>query len=119
MTGTLFEATEGAVELLGPGAVLLRGFAVGQGAAVVAGVHEVIVQAPLRQMLTPGGLQMSVAMTNCGALGWVSDRGGYRYAALDPTSGKPWPVMPEVFATLAADAAEVAGFANFEPDVCL
>jgi alkylated DNA repair protein (DNA oxidative demethylase) len=119
MTGPLFEATEAPVEPLCPGAVLLRGFALASGATLVAGVREVIAQAPLRQMVTPGGLRMSVAMTNCGTLGWVSDRAGYRYAALDPASGRPWPAMPPAFATLAAAAAEQAGFADFRPDVCL
>jgi alkylated DNA repair protein (DNA oxidative demethylase) len=76
-------------------------------------------QAPLRQMITPGGLRMSVAMTNCGPVGWVSDRAGYRYAPLDPTTGQPWPAMPRVFATLARRAAAEAGFDGFAPDACL
>jgi len=62
---------------------------------------------------------MSVAMTNCGAAGWVSDRTGYRYRRIDPETGRPWPAMPAVFAELAARAAEVAGFPAFAPDVCL
>ena len=106
-------------EILCAGAVLLRGFARALGVALLDGVREVVAQAPLRQMITPGGLRMSVAMTNCGPLGWVSDRAGYRYAALDPASGLPWPVMPAAFASLASDAAESAGFANFNPDACL
>src|SRR5262252_5649916 len=104
MTGQLFETAEAPVVSLGPGAVLLRGCALANDTALLIGVHEVIAQAPLRRMITPGGLQMSVAMTNCGSLGWVSDRGGYRYAALDPTSGRAWPAMPASFATLAARA---------------
>lgn len=116
----LFDAS-GAVqaEPLCPGAVLLRGLALPFDAALLDGVRKVIAQAPLRRMITPGGLQMSVAMTNCGSLGWVSDRAGYRYAALDPTSGQPWPAMPAAFATLAAEAAQRAGCENFNPDVCL
>ncbi|HUL65116.1 MAG TPA: DNA oxidative demethylase AlkB [Burkholderiaceae bacterium] len=102
-----------------PGAMLLRGFALPVDHALVAGVHAVIAQAPLRQMITPGGLQMSVAMTNCGSLGWVSDRAGYRYVPLDPVSALPWPAMPASFATLATRAAAQAGFENFHPDVCL
>lgn len=101
------------------GAVLLRGFACRLEAALLDGVREVVARAPLRQMITPGGLRMSVAMTNCGSLGWVSDRAGYRYAALDPASGLPWPAMPAAFAALASDAAGRAGFATFNPDVCL
>jgi DNA oxidative demethylase len=116
----LFDVTDTTqAEPLCAGAVLLRRFARALEMALLDGVREVVAQAPLRQMITPGGLRMSVAMTNCGSLGWVSDRAGYRYAALDPASGLPWPAMPAVFAALASDAAEPAGFANFNPDVCL
>jgi len=62
---------------------------------------------------------MSVAMTNCGALGWVTDRTGYRYDAIDPESGKPWPRIPDSFVRLAAGAAAQAGFERFVPDACL
>jgi alkylated DNA repair protein (DNA oxidative demethylase) len=119
MTGQLFEMAAEPIFSLGTGAVVLRGVALANDVALLAGVREVIAQAPLRRMITPGGLQMSVAMTNCGSLGWVSDRGGYRYAPLDPTSGRPWPALPPAFATLAAEAAEQAGFLGFKPDVCL
>jgi alkylated DNA repair protein (DNA oxidative demethylase) len=70
-------------------------------------------------MVTRGGFAMSVAMTNCGRAGWVTDRRGYRYEAIDPESGQPWPAMPPTFAALAADAAAAAGFAGFETDACL
>jgi alkylated DNA repair protein (DNA oxidative demethylase) len=119
MTRQLFETIEASAVELCTGAMLLRGFALAQDADLFAGVHRVIAQAPLRQMVTPGGLRMSVAMTNCGSLGWVSDRAGYRYAPLDPASDRPWPDMPVAFASLAADAAAQAGFENFAPDVCL
>jgi alkylated DNA repair protein (DNA oxidative demethylase) len=62
---------------------------------------------------------MSVAMTNCGGIGWVTDRTGYRYDALDPESGKPWPAMPSSFRELAGQAAAQAGFDRFSPDACL
>ena len=62
---------------------------------------------------------MSVAMTNCGSYGWVTDRTGYRYDAADPESGKAWPRMPHAFFTLAQDAATSAGFEDFQPDACL
>ncbi|NMG76374.1 DNA oxidative demethylase AlkB [Aromatoleum diolicum] len=104
---------------LGPGAVLLRGFATSRTTALLAALEQVIEQAPFRHMLTPGGLRMSVAMTNCGPLGWVSDRTGYRYTAADPQSALPWPSMPDEFRDLAQDAAAQAGFANFQPDACL
>src|SRR5512134_2608861 len=119
MTRELFANAEAQVEEICPGAVLLHGFALEAAPALLAGVQEVIAQAPLRRMFTPGGLQMSVAMTNCGSLGWVSDRTGYRYAPLDPQSQRPWPAMPETFAHLAAEAATQGGFEGFAPDVCL
>ncbi len=62
---------------------------------------------------------MSVAMTNCGDLGWVSDRAGYRYSPIDPDSGAPWPKMPAALKQLAHDAAAQSGYKGFEPDACL
>lgn len=106
-------------EPLAPGAVVLRGFARPHQAALLEALQHVIAAAPLRQMVTPGGLRMSVAMTNCGALGWLSDREGYRYGDLDPLTGRPWPPMPAVLARLATDAAARAGFGGFVPDACL
>jgi DNA oxidative demethylase len=106
-------------EPLSPGAVVLRRFAAGAGSDLAAALQDITVQAPFRHMVTPGGFSMSVAMTNCGAYGWVSDPTGYRYAALDPESGKPWPSLPEVFLKLAQEAAAKAGFVGFTPDVCL
>jgi alkylated DNA repair protein (DNA oxidative demethylase) len=104
---------------IGEGAVLLGGFAAQAADRLVAAIGAVAAQAPFRTMTTPGGRQMSVAMTNCGAGGWVSDRSGYRYSHTDPDSGKPWPAMPELFAELAADAAVAAGYPGFAPDACL
>jgi len=104
---------------LAPGAVVLHRFAVAAEAALFADFAEVTSKAPLRHMVTPGGFRMSVAMTNCGALGWVSDPSGYRYDALDPDSGDPWPRMPDSFARLARDAAAQAGFKDFAADACL
>jgi DNA oxidative demethylase len=75
--------------------------------------------APFRYMHTPGGGRMSVAITNCGALGWVSDRSGYRYSECDPESGRPWPPLPAAFRELATSVAARAGFPRFEPDACL
>jgi DNA oxidative demethylase len=66
-----------------------------------------------------GGFQMSVAMTNCGHLGWTSDESGYRYTSIDPATGEPWPPMPRVFTEVAARCASLAGFEGFEPDACL
>lgn len=106
-------------EQLGPGAVLLPGFASDVSDAILAGLHGVVREAPFRHMTTPGGWQMSVAMTNCGTLGWITDRTGYRYDAVDPNTGRPWPAMPTIFGDLARRAAEAAGFEGFAPDACL
>ena len=109
----------GRLQAIVPGAVVLRGLARPHALALLAGVDGVIAKAPLRHMRTPSGLPMSVAMTNCGALGWVSDARGYRYEPADPASGQAWPAMPVLFSQLAADAAAQAGFAGFAPDACL
>lgn len=101
---------------LGPGAVLLRGFAPDD---LPGAVEQLAAAAPFRHMVTPGGFRMSAAMTNCGALGWVSDRKGYRYSGIDPESGLAWPSMPATFLRLASEAAAAAGFADFVPDACL
>ena len=110
---------DGDVTPLAAGASLLCGFALAHEDALVASVSEVIAAAPLRHMLTPGGFRMSVAMTNCGALGWISDAHGYRYDACDPDGGRPWPAMPFAFMELATQASARAGFAGFLPDACL
>ena len=98
---------------------VLRGFAISEEQAFLEGVAEIAARAPFRHLVTRGGYRMSVAMTNCGALGWVSDRTGYRYAASDPESGRRWPRMPEDFVRLAGEAAAQAGFGSFVPDACL
>ena len=126
MTGTLLTADlfddlqpEQSSTLIAPGAVLLHGFARDIDTALLNAFDAVIGQAPLRHLCTPGGYTMSVAMTNCGPLGWVSDVGGYRYTALDPLSGQPWPAMPAVWLALAVRAAAEAGYGAFRPDACL
>jgi alkylated DNA repair protein (DNA oxidative demethylase) len=122
MTADLFEARDGIEmrhELLAPGAVVLRRYALPDGAALLAALHDVIALAPLRHMLTPGGFRMSVAMTNCGSLGWVTDETGYRYDPVDPGSGHNWPPLPDSFMRTAQGAAAQAGFAGFAPDACL
>ena len=101
------------------GAVLLRGFAKPVESSVIAALREIVAQAPFRRMFTPGGYQMSVAMTNCGTAGWVTDRSGYRYDGVDPDSGEPWPAMPAAFRELALHAAAEGGFDGFAPDACL
>jgi alkylated DNA repair protein (DNA oxidative demethylase) len=121
VTADLFESAPDvrpSREAMAEGAVLLRGFARPFEDDLIAELREIVAQAPFRHMVTPGGHQMSVAMTNCGSAGWVTDRSGYRYDANDPDAGKPWPAMPPSFRKLAREASVAAGFA-FSPDVCL
>jgi len=116
----LFDAADcrTAIEI-GPDALLLRGFASNTAPALLDALGHILAQAPFRHMVTPGGFRMSVAMTNCGALGWVSDETGYRYVPFDPQTGRAWPSLPAGFAQLARDAASQAGFDGFTPDACL
>ncbi|HLZ98317.1 MAG TPA: DNA oxidative demethylase AlkB [Steroidobacteraceae bacterium] len=106
-------------EALAAGAWLLHGFALAVDRALMAAVDEITAAAPFRHLETPGGFRMSVGMTNCGSLGWVSDRRGYRYESCDPLSGSAWPPMPAAFLTLAESAAAAGGFPGFIPDACL
>lgn len=112
-------AQSAAPQRLAPGACVLRGFALGEMTELLAGIESVSAAAPFRHWVTPGGFRMSVAMTNCGSSGWVSDCAGYRYAACDPSTGRPWPPMPRIFLELAQAAANAGGFSSFEPDACL
>lgn len=106
-------------ETLAAGAVLLRGFAWAQAEELLSGLAQVLRQAPFRHMLTPGGRALSVAMSNCGHTGWITDACGYRYSAFDPQSGKAWPAMPACFLRIAQAAAYEAGYIGFTPDACL
>ena len=106
-------------ERLADGAWVLRGFALAEASALVDAIGGIAATAPFRHLVTPGGYRMSVAMTNCGRLGWVSDRRGYRYSPRDPLHDRPWPPMPPLFAGLAERAAADAGFPGFAPDACL
>ena len=106
-------------EAIAPGAWLLRGFCLGEAASLLEQVRAIEARAPFRRMATRGGGTISVAMTNCGALGWVSDRTGYRYDGVDPGSDEPWPPMPDAFRRLAGRAAVAGGFAPMSPDACL
>ena len=122
MTADLFEAVPDvrpSREEMAEGAVLLRGFARPFEAELLSALRTIVKQAPFRHLVTPGGHRMSVAMTNCGSVGWVSDNTGYRYDAIDPESGQKWPAMPPVLRQLAADAADDAGFKDFAPEACL
>jgi alkylated DNA repair protein (DNA oxidative demethylase) len=118
-TGDLLSFMRGDTEPLTEGAVVLRGAASADAVALMAALGSVFAAAPVRHMTTPGGFTMSVAMTNCGRAGWVTDRSGYRYDPLDPVTQRPWPPMPAGFLELAARAASAAGFPGFVPDSCL
>lgn len=117
--GDLFADAPPTTEVIADGAVLLRGYARERAAALLAAIQGVLAEAPPRHLVTPGGFRMSVAMSNCGELGWISDRRGYRYSPIDPDSGRSWPAMPEVFRQLAAEAAVAAGYAPLQPQACL
>ena len=122
MTADLLESVPDfrpAEEVIAEGAVLLPGFARTIEVELLEALRAIIEQSPFRHMTTPGGHQMSVAMTNCGGFGWVTDRSGYRYDPNDPQSGKPWPPMPGAFRELARAAADRGGFGGFAPDACL
>ena len=109
----------GLSEELAAGACVLRGLALADDAELKRALAAVANAAPFRHMITPGGFRMSVAMTNCGGYGWVSDERGYRYSTADPQSGRRWPALPRVLAELAQRAAALAGYAGFAPDACL
>lgn len=115
----LFEPATGQREQIGPQACVLRGLALSRVPELLPALVAIEHCAPFRHLVTPGGFRMSVALTNCGAWGWTSDRRGYRYTRQDPDTGRDWPAMPEVFLRLAQDAAEQAGFGGFLPDACL
>jgi len=121
MTADLFDSLDGrpAREQIAEGAMLLRGFARPIQLDLRDALQTIADQAPFRHMQTPGGHHMSVAMTNCGPFGWVTDRTGYRYDPIDPVSQRPWPAIPPIFRELAGQAAAQAGFAGFWPDACL
>lgn len=119
-TPDLFDdPTPGKCEPMGPKAFVLRGFALPYVDKLLPAIDGIEAQSPFRHMVTPGGFTMSVALTNCGALGWTTDRHGYRYSGIDPEHGQPWPPMPEVFGRLVREMAATAGFEGFEPDACL
>jgi alkylated DNA repair protein (DNA oxidative demethylase) len=115
----LFDDPPPSREPLEEGAVLLRAFASADAPALVREIERIAEASPFRHLVVPGGHTMSVAMTNCGRVGWVSDRSGYRYDPVDPDTGQPWPAMPAVFLDLAARASAEAGFTGYDPDACL
>lgn len=112
-------ATPGQPRWLGRQAVLLPGFALARVEQLLPALRQIVLAAPFRNMVTPGGRTIAVRVTNCGDLGWISDLRGYRYSPVDPLGGQPWPALPDVFLELARSAAQAAGFEDFTPDACL
>jgi DNA oxidative demethylase len=104
---------------LAPGAVLLRGLGRADDVQILQALESVIAQAPLRHLQTPGGYTMSIQTTRCGSMGWVSEPGGYRYAASNPRTQQPWPAMPLCLMDFAVRAATEAGYPDFVPDSCM
>jgi alkylated DNA repair protein (DNA oxidative demethylase) len=122
MNTSLFEieaSTALSKDILGAGTAILAGFALDAEDELLSSLKCVVKWSPFRHMVTPGGFRMSVAMSNCGSLGWITDRTGYRYDGIDPEMNRPWPGMPAAFQELAIAAAKEAGFPNFAPDACL
>jgi len=122
LTADLFDSfaeAQPSRENIADGAVLLRGFVKPIENELIDAVRAIVLQSPFRRMTTPGGHLMSVAMTNCGERGWITDHTGYRYDPIDPRTGAPWPAMPPVLRDLARRAAEQGGFVGFAPDACL
>lgn len=106
-------------EVICPGAVVLRQFAIPESNQLLTEVEQLVAYSPFRKMITPGGFTMSAGLSSCGDYGWVSDRQGYRYESVDPSTARPWPAMPVSFRNLAVKAAQRAGYPDFEPDACL
>lgn len=106
-------------ERIGEGLVLFRGRLANQTDEILEAIQRIAAESAFRHLITPGGHRMSVSMTSCGELGWMSDRRGYRYTATDPRTRKPWPAMPALFRELASAAAYEAGFPDYCPDACL
>lgn len=106
-------------EQIGEQSYVLRGYALPWIERLLPELRRVLAQSPFRQMVTPGGFTMSAALSSCGALGWTTDRTGYRYTALDPNTQAPWPELPTTLRQLAMLAAADAGFDDFAPDACL
>jgi DNA oxidative demethylase len=111
--------TTPAIEHPTEGVTLLRAFCVREAPELLRAIDIISRSSPFRNMVVPSGHTMSVAMTNCGDLGWITDRTGYRYTTIDPLTNKPWPAMPPIFQQLATSAASAGGSPHFTSNACL
>lgn len=103
--------------MLAPGMIYAPGY-LDRAAQVdlLAAIRAVLAEAPLFQPVMPKtGAPFSVRMTNCGRLGWLSDSGGYRYAATHPATGRAWPSIPAIARRAWTDLAAYPD----EPEACL
>jgi len=100
-----------------PGAILWPGYLDrGTQESLLTSLRDVLAAAPLYTPRMPkSGKPMSVRMSNCGPLGWVTDEAGYRYQATHPETGLPWPPIPDV---LLAAWRDLGGYA-LPPESCL
>jgi len=87
-----------------------------QQSRLVAELRRILDRAPLYSPAMPrSGSPYSVRMSNCGPLGWLSDRSGYRYSPTHPLTGEPWPAIPAMVLDLWHEATGVA----YSPEACL
>jgi DNA oxidative demethylase len=117
-SSSLFDENHAQVPLA-EGAVWMRGFAEPIADKLSETILKLLEDYPPQTMMTPMGCPMSVKTTSLGQLGWVGSDKGYGYARLDPTTNLPWPEIPNSLLHLAKNAAELAGYRDFEPDCCL
>ncbi len=110
---------QASTEVIDNDAIILKGFVRAKANQLVKDAELISQQSPFRTMTTPGGGKMSVAITNCGHCGWLSDEHGYRYQQIDPVTHRSWPEMPQSFLKICAAATKAASFAEFMPDACL
>ena len=107
-------AVEPTHEDLYPGAVLMRGLALGQDGEFIAAMERILAAAPLHPAMTPGGLPMGVMVSDCG----TPEAFRRRWDPLNPAVRQMWPPIPRVLAEFAVRCAVRAGFPQFRPDCC-
>lgn len=117
MTGALFAGLEDA---LPEGTAIFRNhLARDEQLTILDAVASILAEAPPFRLQMPTGPTMINSLTNCGALGWLSDRRGYRYEPNHPVTGKPWPPIPAPVLDSARELVARSGLGDFDPDACL